>query len=481
MVPKSHFLTTIPLPTLHASGALDLDRPFTNELPPTIHPLFRPSRFPTLPSPTFALLLPSLQLATRLIAEPVFLPFFFALLHPSRRRRIRSQDLELEYGRACWRFDLKPGGINEKEMRWTAGMLGRLAGCVRWRFGAARGYYGITRQCGELPGLRNSTTGAEVELSSEYLEVLKRYAAQTERQRTGYTPPLTDDPAAEDLTEASILRTRFHLAKTIVHEVCHAIKWAVTLPQLTSEGEWELPYEPFFMDQRIAEVGAAWESVVFGGIVNPLREDVDARWGLGIEKWPKYWDDSTGLNRAPSRRTHNITYIVPTPYLHSLWTAAFWLSLPLSGLSALHPPKTLGVSEAIPNTNFPGREWQEYLSDTETVWSRRSERVRQLERRMRSAVRRDCVLEGAAGVGEGAGMEEISEDSSVGRVFRGGIWRAGEEESEGGEVRGQRSPARAVRRRSLRNGGAAAGMARVPRRSRSPKAKYARGTPYGKM
>ncbi|KAJ9636808.1 hypothetical protein H2199_007802 [Coniosporium tulheliwenetii] len=397
MVPKSHFLTTIPLPTLHASGALDLDRPFTNELPqqstlssappasPPSPPQPSPSSFPPSNSP------------------PASSPNQSSS-HSSSRCCIPRAGAASAVKTSSWNTDARVGASTSSPAglmrRRCAGRLGCWAAWPGVCGGGSgpRGYYGITRQCGELPGLRNSTTGAEVELSSEYLEVLKRYAAQTERQRTGYTPPLTDDPAAEDLTEASILRTRFHLAKTIVHEVCHAIKWAVTLPQLTSEGEWELPYEPFFMDQRIAEVGAAW--------------------GLGIEKWPKYWDDSTGLNRAPSRRTHNITYIVPTPYLHSLWTAAFWLSLPFPA-SQPSTPKTLGVSEAIPNTNFPGREWQEYLSDTETVWSRRSERVRQLERRMRSAVRRDCVLEGAVGVGEGAGMEEISEDSSVGRVFRG--------------------------------------------------------------
>lgn len=83
--------------------------------------------------------------------------------------------------------------------------------------------------------------------------------------------------------------------------------------------------------------------------------------------------------------------------------------------------------------------------------------------------------------GAGEGMGEISEDSSVVRVFRAGVWRAGDEDAENGDMQNQTSPARAVRRRSPRKREAEAGRAKIARGSGSPMKRYARGTPYGKM
>lgn len=57
---------------------------------------------------------------------------------------------------------------------------------------------------------------------------------------------------------AANLRTVFLLASTLMHELCHAVGMScLDLRERSRQ-------EPFFRDQRIAELGHAWETAVFG-------------------------------------------------------------------------------------------------------------------------------------------------------------------------------------------------------------------------
>lgn len=81
--PQPLWLDKISFNELRAGGYIDLSPRFNNDLrinSNPIHPLFHRSQWIYLSNEDFALLQPSLQLASKLLVSPRFLSFWHALL-----------------------------------------------------------------------------------------------------------------------------------------------------------------------------------------------------------------------------------------------------------------------------------------------------------------------------------------------------------------------------------------------------------------
>lgn len=94
----------------------------------------------------------------------------------------------------------------------------------------------------------------------------------------------------------------------------------------------DIPEEPFYRDQRLAELGFAFESVLFGGDIRPLTCDVAAPFGFVVDDWPGVAEPQ----RQPGRATElgytqrggptkwkvrwNTEYMVPMDFIKQFFT-----------------------------------------------------------------------------------------------------------------------------------------------------------------
>ncbi|KAK4971231.1 hypothetical protein LTR28_013391 [Elasticomyces elasticus] len=309
-----------------------------------IHPLLRYEQWIGLSVTDFTILLPALKLATRFLDEPSILPYYRGLLH-GPRQRIHAPVAERTYGRELQMFD------TEYDQSKAADPLVGLRAQERqtqddntW----ASIFDCVKSPGGRLPGINgDSTMGSIIYLDSDYLTTIRPLWPGGDRATKAYTSAMYHKSAILD--ECSLLRTYFHLAKTLVHELCHAMKRAST-PNSFADPLVGEPFEPFFRDYRIAELGNTWESIIFGGIIHPLGYHVSAPHGLGIENWPGILNANTRggeLERGSATKWRvgcGTRYLVPMPWIHSLFTREFWDNEVVRfGLGAFKPERKVGV------------------------------------------------------------------------------------------------------------------------------------------
>lgn len=81
--------------------------------------------------------------------------------------------------------------------------------------------------------------------------------------------------------EEALLRARLVLAITLVHEVCHAVFSATVEDSLD---------DSFYRDHRLAEIGSAFESILFNGSIDSVASNnpflIPGYYGLSIVRWP---------------------------------------------------------------------------------------------------------------------------------------------------------------------------------------------------
>ena len=181
-----------------------------------------------------------------------------------------------------------------------------------------------------------------------------------------FTPSPPDDPTKPYPTTASILCARFHLAITLLHELCHAVNgphWLLNpqglfsnspptdnLPSQTKAGErphrLAPPFEPFFAHHRIAELGYTWEQLTFHGLIPPLCSSLSARRGLTLENWSNAWSTHGKPERGTrARKPWSAKYVVSMAWVAALWQGGFWSGVKGFSERGLWPEWVLGVRE----------------------------------------------------------------------------------------------------------------------------------------
>lgn len=416
------WLEKISFDELRAGGYIDRSPTFHNDLaqdPEGVHPLFSQGQWLDVQTEDYVLLMPALQLASKLLTSPRFLAFWEALL--LHRKPIRTDGLRTMYGRSCDRLDLELSRPTPDSRRWVLTRLRELTTVHNFKFDQESNLCDAdaTTDLIEQPGftgrgLRN-THASVSRISDAYLRLLRLYYEGGETPARGRIPRPQDRP-----TGGSILRTSFHLAKNLVHELCHALNNAIVpIHQGHPCPEVSIKIEPFFMDQRRCELGRAWESFVFGGHIDGIGDGLNMQFGISVTKWPHPFSRE-GQERAPSRWPFTISYAVPMPWVESLWTDSFWSQMDSDVDFDFRIPKILGVRKATNVVWTEEDEEYECFSSTdsdEMVEMANEERAEALERRMRRRVRYHLGLEGEY---------EDSEDSSVARHEDGhGVIRDG--------------------------------------------------------
>lgn len=129
---------------------------------------------------------------------------------------------------------------------------------------------------------------------------------------------------AEDFdVEAGRLRTMTAFVHALLHELCHAIYKATT--PISMHGS-----EPFYRDDRMAELGWAFTQVVFGGGIYPLGRNprhTACPYGSGVARWPEGISYGSGRMRASAARygeTYARRSIVKMQWLQKFFTRRFW-------------------------------------------------------------------------------------------------------------------------------------------------------------
>ncbi|KAK8188053.1 hypothetical protein HDK77DRAFT_485324 [Phyllosticta capitalensis] len=211
------------------------------------------------------------------------------------------------------------------------------------------------------------THGSHTDISDEYIKILRQQGF------VELAPGRINMPSSPP-TKASYLRTSFHFAKTLVHELCHAFNWATIDYNPTSpHPEVSIKVEPFFMDQVRCEVGRAWESFVFGGYIDGIGDGLHMQYGMFVAKWPNCHTDE-GEERAPSRRAFRSQYAIPMAFIQDLWTWQFWTRVDMHGGGECWPNKShggklLGLRKPTTTIFDEDTEWAEFFSDTSSIAS----------------------------------------------------------------------------------------------------------------
>lgn len=132
--------------------------------------------------------------------------------------------------------------------------------------------------------------------------------------------------------EAScLLRLRYQLAMTLVHELIHSL-WIAHFAGIR---------EPFYRDYRYAELGWTYECLFADGAIANISNHVVSPYGFSIVDWP-----GTGLLAGgfPIRDSPDaklpITYFpVPMSWLPRHFTQQFWDEVQRYGLPAFKCPR----------------------------------------------------------------------------------------------------------------------------------------------
>lgn len=135
------------------------------------------------------------------------------------------------------------------------------------------------------------------------------------------------------------------------HEFIHALyvvwndHWSDSIPP-----RYIAPDEPYYRDQRQAELGFAFENKVVSGKTEPMMmKNECCAYGLCVTRWPDMQRHSTDgsyelMSAAKWGQRWVTSYAIPMAWVQSLFTTTFWNSnVPrLSLIRAMHPPRFLG-------------------------------------------------------------------------------------------------------------------------------------------
>ena len=352
---NNYALRKLTLAELAAEGILDDPDAHFGDLSNPIHPLFY-----NFLSEEY--LHPALRLASLFITQFECLPFYLALL---TQPYDRLPELEKELQGPCHRFTLgpQPPRLQSLEnLRMFLQMAKRMID-IRFSVDCPKTAWAVCVRRSEPHGFPHLPgTSSSIAVSPSLGQIL-------------------NPRCNPDVITSQRLRLSYLFAETLAHEIAHALRNARVAPappdNTVHPPRVMQDYEPFFEDQRRAEVGHAWESVVIGGKLIDLSQGPHSvAYGLYMEKWPDIDDtfiklpidesplitfQGRGLVAAP--RTHivavrrrkpkkwNTIYGIPLSFIQQLFTRRFWEErVPKEGLQAFRFEKRLGV-------RTPNYEW----------------------------------------------------------------------------------------------------------------------------
>ncbi|KAF1354830.1 hypothetical protein BDV97DRAFT_395239 [Delphinella strobiligena] len=203
----------------------------------------------------YELISPVLRLASEFLDHPRIIPFFSGLL---RRPLLMFNHPKFSHPLTRFMTDstmTDPDFLTQSTLTWKR--LQTMHECIEFQFGGTQpGTHARTRSNGRN-GLHPGTCGTRINIDMMYLDILRgRYNAH-------------DCPWAQKLQvdlASAILRTQLQLAIALTHEFSHALTLAYTEQRPSST--W---HDPFLANNRLSEVGWAYEQTIFSGIYEAIN------------------------------------------------------------------------------------------------------------------------------------------------------------------------------------------------------------------
>ncbi|KAI5242466.1 hypothetical protein E4T42_07700 [Aureobasidium subglaciale] len=288
-----------------------------------IHPCFQRSNWKDTSDAEMEFLKPVLRVATQMMAMDSVLDVWYALgqplLTPPPTRMLVAQ-------KKPFRVFYTGQSTREQRAKTARESMG-LRDFVTFHWKAEPDEPGSTLADVNKKGLRGGTNTYDNDEKSMDLKT----GADTMlpgMHASHYNPDASDQSAA--------LRTQFHLATVLVHELTHA--W---FENVTSEhGQIYV----FRNDDRIGEEGYAVETVISNGVIlDELAANVSVYtmpFGMSAKRWPGIHKDGSGTTKATASKyglKFNTEYAVPM-------TSSFWDQRTIRfGSGALNNFRSVGV------------------------------------------------------------------------------------------------------------------------------------------
>ena len=292
-----------------------------------IHPVFRQDRWKLADATDYQYLLPAVKLASCLLDEPCVLPFFAGLKRS--RRELHNPEAERLFKQKLYHFTPYAdqnsddyAAVRIETWRWLA----ELAEYVTWEFDSYDNIYARTLRSHVVSeksgGLQKYAS--RIIVNDMYLEAVKGVQQQ----------PVA--PHSERMDRQSmLLRTHFHLAICLIHELTHAVHNAI-IPRTYDELNKQIPRaaETFFQNDRYTETGWALTQFVLGGIPAPNGPPLDLRFHYGTHMidFPGAMDrtemkfNTLFQFQTPfqARQAQKWWYAVEMSYMKKFFTKEFW-------------------------------------------------------------------------------------------------------------------------------------------------------------
>ena len=120
--------------------------------------------------------------------------------------------------------------------------------------------------------------------------------------------------------------------------------------------------EPFYRDEKQAEIGDCWENQVFGGKVSWSGDINDS---LHVSRWPSFLTRGKG-NPARGKEEHTARqYVVNMHFIRNMHLQSFWDGVKPHHQKALYIKKRIGIEYLNPDT-----EDAVSTNSSETRWPR---------------------------------------------------------------------------------------------------------------
>lgn len=304
-----------------------------NTLTYKIHALFRGLHS------TYPIIEPVLRLASAILESPASMAFLYTILYSHRER---DDQLSNQFNGECtvlWPLRGSETVIRDKVSR------------------ALDKYSGFHEFLISTPPPNDDWDGVttKTDIDCCITDDGRHGLGALTRIKTAYVTKLAQ-LHTEGGNKLEILNLQFRMAVTLVHELAHAVNAAVDTNLIPLNNEIILTgtasskiYEPWYEDQRLAELGFAYENEVFGGAIQPLPNmkpdplsSIDSSHPVFVQKWP-----GTVSDVYPKRRGSKLTmtmYLVSMHFIHNIQQQSFWdYHSSYRDVSKLRVEKTIGV------------------------------------------------------------------------------------------------------------------------------------------
>jgi hypothetical protein len=330
----------------HAITFQRSDSPTTSNLNVDIHPLFREENFHGCPQPIYDVIKPALRLCTLLLTHRATSSFWHTAMFGAREtsfipgaKRIRKDVL--------WTED-NAQSFND--------YISRLVDSLHFHFSLwptpkheGMYLYGSLHpikdyQLGWLPKPGDPCRKSRVCLHTDFYTTAKRLSLLK-----------NPDPSM-------VLRYNLFLAVNIAHELAHFLEMSghhhhmsdIFCSDNTIKAH-NTSKEPFFNDQPFNEIGAAFETKIFGGRIHPISCRIDCAYGLTT------FDESDPTNPSRTR----MYFTIPMDWVAFVQQQESWDAVVEkwdksdgeSGLKIFHIPRNGAKAVSVPY--FDMTQWED--------------------------------------------------------------------------------------------------------------------------